>query len=41
MFRMEVWVNKNIDENSIKELEKYLSKELGCEKVNVRDIIIK
>ena len=40
MFRMEVWVNKNMDNNKVKELENYLGKELGCEKVNVRDISI-
>ena len=40
MFRMEVWVNKNMDNNKVKGLENYLGKELGCEKVNVRDISI-
>ena len=40
MFRMEVWVNKNMDNNKVKELENYLGKELGCGKVNVRDISI-
>ena len=38
MFRIEVWVRKNMEENKLKELEKYLSENLGCQKVIIKDI---
>jgi hypothetical protein len=40
MFRIEVWVKKNMEENKLKELEKYLSENLGCQKVIIKDINI-
>jgi hypothetical protein len=40
MFRMEIWVKKGMEENKLKELEEYLSKNLGCPKVIVKDIKI-
>ena len=40
MFRIEVWVRKNMEENKLKELEKYLSENLGCQKVIIKDINI-
>ena len=39
MFRMEVWINKFLEADKVTELKNYLSKTLGCEKVNVKDII--
>ena len=38
MFRMEVWIAKNLEKNKVDELKNYLSKALGCEKINVKDI---
>ena len=38
MFRMEVWVRKNMEENKLKDLENYLSEKLGCPKVIIKDI---
>ena len=38
MFRIEVWIGKNVAENIIKELEKYLKDNLGCEKITILDI---
>lgn len=38
MFRIEVWVRKNLDENKLAELKKYLSENLGCENVVQKDI---
>ena len=38
MFRIEVWIRKNLDENVIKDIEKYLKENLGCEKINILDI---
>ena len=38
MFRIEVWIRKNVDENIIKDIKKYLKENLGCEKINVLDI---
>ena len=40
MFRMEVWVRKNMEENKLEELKKYLSENLGCQRVIVKDIAI-
>jgi hypothetical protein len=30
MFRFEVWIDKSISENELKELTEYLKKEFGC-----------
>ena len=38
MFRIEVWIRKNVEENIIEEMNKYLKENLGCEKINVLDI---
>ena len=38
MFRIEVWIRKNVDENIIEDIKKYLKENLGCEKINVLDI---
>ena len=38
MFRIEVWIRKNVEENVIKDIEKYLKENLGCEKINILDI---
>ena len=38
MFRIEIWVRKNVDEKIIEELKNYLKENLGCEKINVFDI---
>ena len=38
MFRMEVWIAKNMENSKVDELKNYLSKALGCEKINVKDI---
>ena len=38
MFRIEVWVTKELEENKLEELKSYLSKNYGCEKVTVKDI---
>ena len=38
MFRMEVWIAKNVEKSKVDELKNYLSKALGCEKINVKDI---
>ena len=38
MFRIEVWVGKNMGEDKLKELEKYLREELKCQKVTIKDI---
>ena len=38
MFRMEVWIAKNLENSKVDELKNYLSKALGCEKINVKDI---
>ena len=40
MFRMEVWLRKNMEENKLEELKKYLGDNLGCERVIVKDINI-
>ena len=40
MFRMEVWVGKNMDEKQVEELKQYLSKNYGCQNVIVKDIKI-
>ena len=40
MFRIEVWVNKNMENNKLEELKKYLGENLGCQKVIVKDIVI-
>ena len=36
MFRLEVWVRKNMEENKLKELENYLGEK--CPKVTIKDI---
>ena len=38
MFRIEVWITKDLEEDKISELENYLSKNYGCEKITVRNI---
>ena len=38
MFRIEVWVTKELEENKLDELKNYLSKNYGCEKVTVKSI---
>ena len=38
MFRIEVWIRKNVEENIIEDMNKYLKENLGCEKINVLDI---
>ena len=38
MFRIEVWVNKYLEGNKLEELKSFLSKNYGCEKVNIRNI---
>ena len=40
MFRIEVWVSKELDENKLDELKIYLSKNYGCEKVTPKKIPI-
>ncbi len=38
MFRIEVWVGKNVDEKNIEDIKNYLKENLGCEKINIFDI---
>ena len=38
MFRIEVWVNKYLEGNKLEEFKSFLSKNYGCEKVNMRNI---
>ena len=38
MFRFEIWLNKEINEENLKKLVEYLKKELGCEVVEIKDI---
>ena len=38
MFRIEVWVNKELDGDKLEELKQYLSKNYGCEKVIMKNI---
>ena len=38
MFRIEVWLSKTIEENTLNELIQYLKTNLGCEKIIARDI---
>ena len=38
MFRIEVWVNKELDENKLEELKQFLSKNYGCENVITKNI---
>ena len=38
MFRFEIWLNKEINENTLNKLVDYLKKELGCEVVEIKDI---
>ena len=38
MFRFEIWLNKDINEENLKKLVEYLKKELGCEVVEIKDI---
>ena len=38
MFRIEVWVNKYLEGNKLEEFKSFLSKNYGCEKVNIRNI---
>ena len=38
MFRIEVWVNKYLEGEKLEELKIFLSKNYGCEKVNIRNI---
>ena len=38
MFRIEVWVRKNMEEKKLEELKKYLSENLGCQNVISKNI---
>ena len=38
MFRFEIWLNKEINEENLKKLVEHLKKELGCEVVEIKDI---
>ena len=38
MFRIEVWVGKNVDEKIIEDIKNYIKENLGCEKINIFDI---
>ena len=38
MFRIEVWVNKELDGDKLEELKQFLSKNYGCEKVVMKNI---
>ena len=38
MFRIEVWVNKYLEGEKLEELKIFLSKNYGCEKINIRNI---
>ena len=38
MFRIEVWVGKNVNEKIIEDIKNYLKENLGCEKINIFDI---
>ena len=38
MFRLEIWVEKSIEENTLNELTNHLKKELGCEKIVIKNI---
>ena len=38
MFRIEVWVNKELDGDKLEELKQFLSKNYGCEKVTMKNI---
>ena len=40
MFRIEVWVRKNMEGNKFEELKKYLSENLGCQNVIPKDIAV-
>ena len=41
MFRIEVWVAKELEEKNLDELKGFLSKNYGCEKVTIKKIEIK
>ena len=41
MFRIEIWVDKYIEDNIFKELSSRLQKDLGCEKIITKNIEIK
>ena len=38
MFRIEIWVGKNVNEKIIEDIKNYLKENLGCEKINIFDI---
>ena len=38
MFRIEIWISKNIEENILNKLKEVVGKNLGCENVIVQDI---
>ena len=38
LFRIEIWISKKIDEKTLNELIEIIKKNLGCEKVIVKDI---
>ena len=40
MFRIEIWVGKDMDDNKVEELKTYLSQNYGCENVVVKNIKI-
>ena len=40
MFRIEIWIRKNLEEKKIEELKQYLKDNLKCESITVKDIVI-
>jgi hypothetical protein len=39
MFRFELWVNKSISKDGLKELVDYLKKEFGCEEILIKSLV--
>ena len=39
LFRIEIWIRKDLEESNRNELKEYLKKNLECESINVKDII--
>ena len=38
MFRIEVWVNKDLEEHKLDDLRQFFKKNYGCENVNMKKI---
>jgi translation initiation factor 4E len=38
MFRIEIWISKNMERSMLNDLIEFLKKSLGCEKINVKNI---